>query len=358
MVKRRLNSRLSIAAASVAVVAAVAVLVVSAQVGEHGSPTTAPPPTKVARPTTAPAGNTTTTAATVGPPDCWPNAAPIGALPDQPPPVFCTDLVEAHPTFTSGQNSWVDDFQHGHSFAEMGEGYRIFNDPQGDGIHQIAYWRHADHWMVDVNGRDQHGGAPWNQGGTMVRPDRSFRFENGRLVVEMVVAAGISTYAGTAWPEIVVSTAPEPHSPPADGLYAYGWFAGDDAVGIRLADRFPQIAYYPASGPRAYELPLRPSPGAVQTGGGPFGPAGDAAWRTCIGGQNPDTDCRDVFRWELTRTTLKLYVNGVEYHTATNLAPLADAMVNGEVYVYAASWMYKPSGDTVRFHWDRFAVNP
>jgi hypothetical protein len=399
------STRVGIASAAVAVVAAVSAVVVSAQADDHGSiafecdgdlveggqitctitrldlvtpttvPVTAPPTT--ARPTTVPSTTaaststtqrpttttqrpTTTTQAstttTTSPPTaCWPNATPMGALPSQPPPIFCTPLAEAHPTFVEGSNSWVDDFQHGHSFAALGEGYRVFNSPNG-GLNQVAYWRHADHWMVDVNGRDQNGGAPWNNGGTWMRPDRTFRFVNGKLVVEMDVAAGVSQYGGNAWPELIISTGSEPTNPPVDHLYGYGWFDGHDAVGVRLDREYPITAYYPASGPRQYEAPpSMPFGGTVDDS--QWTPQARAAWRSCVG-TDPDTECRDRFRWELTRTTITLFVNGVKFQGITNLPPLSDAMVNGNVYVYAASWIHRPSADTVRFHWDRFAVNP
>ena len=37
---------------------------------------------------------------------------------------------------------------------------------------------------------------------------------------------------------------------------------------------------------------------------------------------------------------------------------LPDAVLNGDVYVYMASWIYKPDSEVVRFHWDRLAINP
>jgi hypothetical protein len=77
-------------------------------------------------------------------------------------------------------------------------------------------------------------------------------------------------------------------------------------------------------------------------------------------GTDPDTNCRDRFRLELTRDSLTLHVNGVNYFAATQLpaGKTMDARINTDVYAYFGSWIYRPSADTVRFHWDRVAVNP
>ena len=94
-------------------------------------------------------------------------------------------------------------------------------------------------------------------------------------------------------------------------------------------------------------------------GGGEWAAPGAA--RTCSG-TDPDTNCRDRFRWELTQDQITLYVNGRKLmeHTAVagkHLVP--DALLNGDVYVYFSDQVYKvPAGKVVRFHWDRVAVNP
>ena len=58
--------------------------------------------------------------------------------------------------------------------------------------------------------------------------------------------------------------------------------------------------------------------------------------RTCRGA-DPDTNCRDRFRWELTRDKITVYANGVKLleHTAKagkHLVP--DSILNGDLYVY------------------------
>ena len=76
------------------------------------------------------------------------------------------------------------------------------------------HFLHNGHWMVDVAGigappdeyegdrRDAIIATHW--GGGLVRPDRTFRFVDGTLVVEFDVAAGMLAYHD-GWPEIVVT---------------------------------------------------------------------------------------------------------------------------------------------------------
>src|SRR5262245_12769101 len=84
---------------------------------------------------------------------CWPHNVPLGALPGQPLPVWCyPTLASGPPTFSQGLNSWVDDFNHGLSLADIGSGYKVFERARG--INKSLHWRHSNHWMVDVNGKD------------------------------------------------------------------------------------------------------------------------------------------------------------------------------------------------------------
>jgi hypothetical protein len=291
---------------------------------------------------------------------------PLGALPGQPAPIWCLDPPESGATtFTQGSNSWLDEFNHHLSTASLGNGYQGFR-VDGASIHRFQYWRHADHWMDDVNGIDADGPGPWNFGGALMRPDRSFRFQNGKLIVEADSAAGIEEYGGNAWPELIVSTAPAPTGNTVDGLYGYGVFGGQWTVGCRLqSSRDPICAMYDntgrgaAEGGRIFEISSHQHEDSDVFGGGPFGDL-DQAWRVCRG-TDPDTNCRDRFRWELTKDTLTMYVNGVKYMEHRGLPPskqLPDAMLNGDVYVYFADWIFKPDNAVVRFHWDRLAVNP
>jgi hypothetical protein len=83
-----------------------------------------------------------------------------------------------------------------------------------------------DHWMTDTAGGNDNGDS--------LRPNHPFTFENGKLVVEADVAAGITDYGNgmvlsknrghngfTSTTDIV------------DSLYAYGAFGGFPTVGCR-----------------------------------------------------------------------------------------------------------------------------
>lgn len=286
---------------------------------------------------------------------CSPSETPtIGAIAGQPKPIWCQQRSSGTSTFTSGGNSWVDQFEHGLSFGDIGVGYRTFNSLGG--ILKADHWRHASHWMVDI--------APSSStavGGVMMRPDRSFRWENGVLVIEAVVAAGISEYGGQAWPELVVTTASGPTQARRDALYAYEQFAGHYSLGCRLqASREPICAMYNNStggvgqGARTFEISFFQHEGATVTGG-----TAQPAWRVCQA-VDADTNCRDHFRWEIRKDTLTLYVNGTKYMEHRGLPAdhqIPDAFMNSDVYVYFADWIFKAPAQTVRFHWDTLAVN-
>jgi hypothetical protein len=303
-----------------------------------------------------------------------PDVVPYGAIPPAL-PMLCDTLRTGVPaTFTQGTNSWLDDFNHGASMATMGAGYKVFD--QVEAASRVGHFRHNNHWMVDI-------WVPNNGvGGTMMRPDRSFKFQNGVLTVETEVAAGILEY-DNMWPELIVSNASSPVGHPygptpgrsiGDGLYAYGQFGGYDTIGIRLAGQRPIQAYYdntergfPCG--RVWELSWFQSGSA----GGQCGQTdvastyGGGEWiapgyfRTCSG-TDPDINCRDRFRWVLSQDRITLYVNGIKYmeHTAVAGQHLVGPnLLNGNVYVYFADWAYQPKTDrAVRFHWDRVSVNP
>jgi hypothetical protein len=355
-----------------------------------GVDTTTSTTTTTESPPITPAPTTTTTtespSTTSGPPttpaghdqgDCmWSMDTPIGALPPAM-PMLCDSLITGPSTFVQGPNSWLDDFNHHLSMATIGDGYKVFEKQEG--VAATGTFRHNEHWMVDVGVSNDS-----QVGGSLMRPDRSFRFENGKLVIESDVAASVESYKGFAWPELTVTTSSSPVDQPygptpgrssGDGLYAYGQFGGYDTIGIRLQGPRPILAYYDSTergfpSGRVFELSW------FQDGSGQNGSEkqfevwGGGEWmnpdppaigfRTC-NGTDPDINCRDRFRWELTKTSLTLYVNGVKYmeHTALPGHGLPDAIVNGNVYVYFDSWVYQPpAGSVTRFHWDHLAVNP
>ena len=309
-----------------------------------------------------PANNPPTAAAHAGHNCPGMNAPPIGGIAPQT-PMFCMPLGSAPTTFTQGANSWVDDFNHGASMAAMGGGYVVYENIGG--IPRSATFRHNDHWMVDVDPASSY----LIRGGSFTRPDRSFRFVNGTLIVETEVASGIVDYdgdrRGEAWPEIVISTASRPSQPSEGGLpdegYAYGYFKNAYTVGIRLHTyQIPIAAYFDPSGQRVWEINhFRPEGGNVVGGYPSFAPG---AWRQCAG-TDPDVNCRDKFRFEITKSSITLYVNGQLYIRDSNLPAnmqISDQMINSPVYVYMASWVtdQKAQRYPFRFHWDRIAVNP
>jgi hypothetical protein len=305
-----------------------------------------------------------------------PMATPIGALPPAM-PMFCDRLMRGvRGTFINRRNSWIDDFEHNASMAELGPGYVRFEKSSLQ-TGRSGTFRHNNHWMADVwatNGQ---------VGGTQMRPDRSFRFRKGKLVVVTDVAASIDAYEGFAWPEITVTTASSPASrrygpTPArsigDDLYAYGQFGGYNTIGIRLTGARPIQAFYdntergfPCG--RLFELSWfqdgstpagSPCPRPKQFniwGGGEW--AAPGAVRTCRG-TDPDINCRDRFRWVLTKHRITLYANGrkLMQHTALPGFGLPDRFIKSPVYVYFSDWVYQGPNRVVRFHWDRVAVNP
>jgi len=307
-----------------------------------------------------------------------PMETPIGALPPAM-PMFCDHLMRGVPgTFINRPNSWIDDFEHNASMADLGPGYVRFEKSSLESGRSGTF-RHNNHWMADVL-------APGGQvGGSQMRPDRSVRFKNGKLVVATDVAAGVEAYNGFAWPEITVTTASSPASraygpTPArsigDDLYGYGQFGGYDSFGIRLTGARPIEAYYDNTARgfpcgRIFELswfqdgsddhgPANPCPHPRQFriwGGGEW--AAPGAVRFCAG-TDPDINCRDRFRWVLTKTRITLYANGrkLMQHTALPGYGLPDRLIKSPVYVYFNDWVYQGPNRVVRFHWDRVAVNP
>lgn len=285
---------------------------------------------------------------------CTSQETPIGALPPAV-PIWCLPAGANGPaTFVEGDNAWVDDFEHGLSNAPMGMGYREF--PLG-GTTTWQHFRHANHWMQDVK--------PTAGGGIALRPDRTFEFEDGKLVVETDFAAGLQTYGGDAWGEIVITTGPEPNTLRRGTLYAYDYFGGHWTLGCRLqTDRHTICSLFNdtklglGEGGREWEMSFFQHVGTHVEGGGPWG-EGDRAFRVCEG-NDPDINCRDRFRLELTANSLTIYVNDYKYFEQSGIPQLPAALTQGPLYVYFAGviWRSLPGDETLRFHWDRVSVNP
>lgn len=297
---------------------------------------------------------------------CWPTDTPAGAIAGQPAPVFCAIVNQGADTSRQGANTWLDEFDHGLSFADFANTpYRIFETL---GVHQTIHWRHANHWMVDIapDGPDE---AATNSaiGGAMLRPDRTFRFQEGMLRVDTEYAAGLPAYDAQAWGEIIITTGDHPvyngnpagEEPRRDTLYGYDLFPKHWTLGCRFqADSHTTCSLMKNStqgandGGRAWEISFFQIVGETAMGGVSDG----SAYRFCQAG-DPDMECRDRFRLELTQTSLTIYANGSKYFEQTGLPPLPEELVNGNLYIYLASIVNLATADTVRFHWDHFAVN-
>ncbi|HFD13103.1 MAG TPA: hypothetical protein ENJ32_11650 [Crenotrichaceae bacterium] len=285
-------------------------------------------------------------------PSCDNASTPIGALPPAI-PVWClTAGANGAATFIASDNTWLDEFNHGLSLAPIGSGYQRYslgNDPQQQ------QFRQANHWMQDI--------SLTARGGVTMRPDPAFHFDNGRLVIEADVAAGIQSYDSGIWPEITITTAPQPTGARRDALYAYDHFPGHTTLGCRFqSDRIVVCSLFDDTqkgandGGRIWEMSFFQHVGTDNTGGGPWGDA-ENAWRVCLDGDS-DILCRDRFRLVITQTSLTLFVNDVEYFSQKGLPVLPEDITNGPVYIYfsGVSTTIQPS-DVARFHWDRLAIN-
>jgi hypothetical protein len=207
-----------------------------------------------------------------------------------------------------------------------------------------------------------------------MRPNRAFQFEDGKLVVEADVAAGIAAYGeqSNAWTEMVITNAPEPTGKILTELYTYGQFGGYWSFGCRLAhDGTITCALYNPHGTpgnpqyngtddgRVFEMSWFQHVGS-HIYNGQFDPVAKDPLRKCQN-TDPDTNCRDRFRLELTKSSVTIYVNGIKYFEQSDLpaeVQFPDAMINNDVYVYFSGWQVRQDATPIRFHWDRLAVNP
>lgn len=296
---------------------------------------------------------------------------PLGALPPAL-PVWCSDLAVGTDTAVRHSNGWVDAFGSPEQFAQLAPSYKIFEAPRADhsSVFKTQHFAHNGHWMVDVAGYGQPSGVyegsaedfyvgP-NNGGGLMRPDASFRFDHGALVIEFDVSAGMSVYGDRVWPEIVVTTAAAPSPHETNGWYAAGLFGGDPTIGCSFpSDRLSECRIYDADKITA-NLSEHFTAGATTTfGGAPTG-ALAAVWRQC-GPTDPDDLCRDRFRVVLEQDAITIFVNGVRYMEHRGLpeaARLPDELLRSNVYVYFASWGYLVAPTVARVHWGRIAVNP
>jgi len=287
-------------------------------------------------------------------------------------PIWCENLAPGRDTHFGGSNSWVDEFNHGQSMAELNPAYVEGFIGNGDALH----FQHKDHWMVDI---EAHGDGALI--GAWMRPNRSFRPQaDGSVVVEFDVSTPISGtrdvgQISDSWPELVLSTAPKPPgvqewgSPfRRNGTYLYEGFPGYWTFGCRMQQsKHPICALYMddygtagTKPSRRWEINQNGGEVSFESGGGPGGLA-PAAWKGCDSAQDPDVVCRNKFRWEIKANEVKLYANGTLFYHAglinTEMNNILKAS-NG-FYVYYGDFAYRMNpGRALRFHWDRISVNP
>jgi hypothetical protein len=315
-------------------------------------------------------------------PGCTPNVVPTGqANPSSEPepmdPIWCFNLTSEPTTFTSGPNDWLDTFQTNVQMGRLNDGdmgYRIFDNLHPavtQATNKTQHFVNNNHWMTDTMGDGSNGDA--------LRPNRSFTFQGGKLVVEADVAAGILDYTnnnGVLWPEIVISSAPAPTNNIVDPLYAYGAFGGNWTVGCRLHTLGNPICAVESaqqnvtgSGNSSNCFQAAPSRISEISGFEVCGTThnwpdhfGDNAqyFRECNHNQM-DMFCRDRFRIELTQSGITIYVNGHLYAQDSGwdaAHQLPTSFITGPVYVYFAEFRGAPTEPVYRFHWQRLAVNP
>lgn len=297
---------------------------------------------------------------------------PLGALPPAV-PAWCISLGTPVDSAVRGRNSWTDEFKSGAVNARIPTAYRVFDlaRSRASSVFRTETFAQNGHWMVDVAGH----GAPLgiypdsvddfaigpNNGGALMRPDASFRFEDGRLVIEVDVAAGMKAYGDHAWPEIVITPAETPTPHETNGWYAAGIFGGYPVVACGLpADRLSECRIYDHDTITAHLNAASTAGAAFADGGAPTDAARAAAWRTCTAEQ-ADELCRDRFRLVLEKDAVTLSVNGVRYMEHRGLpeaSRLPDELLRANLYVYFGSWTYLGDPAVVRFHWGRIAINP
>ena len=303
------------------------------------------------------------------------------AEPEPMQPVWCLGNMAAEPTTRQIDpwGGWQDAFQTNVQVGQLDNGdmgYRVFDALSNGNPIKTRHFVNNNHWMVDIS---------HDNGGAALSPSQAFHFQNGRLVIEADVAAGIPGYSGPdrgdiVWPEIDWSTAPAPTGRLTDGLYLYGHFGGQWASGCRLnaghraltcaldADHDIQTTRndtppcYPSPPVRLFELSAFQACGSAHSGfAADFG-APQNAWRECQPNQM-DMYCRDRFRLEWSQTGFVAYVNGIKYAEDSGwpgYAQIPASIVAGQVPVYAyfGEWGDFSDANVYRFHWGRVAVNP
>jgi hypothetical protein len=309
------------------------------------------------------------------------SSVPVGqanpsAEPEPMQPIWCAGPLASEPStrVVDRWGGWQDSFQTNVQMGAMTSDYRVFDGlTAGGSTVRSQHFINNNHWMVDMS-RDN--------GGALMSPNRAFHFENGKLVIEGDVAAGIPGYFDSGgdqvWPEIVWSTAPAPTGNVVDGLYAYGQFGGAWASGCRMNGERDLICSleadhdiptnndtapcFSAGATRVWELSGFEYCGATHSGFDVNFGSPATAWREC-GSNQMDMYCRDRFRLEWSQSGFVAYVNGVKFAEDSGwpgYARIPGSIVSGStpVYAYFGEWGDFSDANVYRFHWGRVAVNP
>jgi hypothetical protein len=344
--------------------------------------------------------------------------APMGvtATCDTPPrfpqnPIWCFPAGTPAPVsrLIDSRGGWLDTFDTGVSLGRFitGDGdYQIFNAGSAgdDTAIRSQSFVHANHWMVDLKDNSQFNLS----GGVLVSPNRLFQFENGKLTIESDLAPGDQLMTGGAnvFYEIDISPA-RPTGIEVDSLYGYGQMGGAGGLGCRFefATEYGGIhqvcAMYDDSTRTAGGLdqtcPVHPcatdgrsgrvwetqgvgtdrtSPSVIGGYGGYHIPGttltGSDVARVCDPVTNPaaampDQFCRDRYRMEITKDSIRVFINGFDWFDITGLFArnpetgadnrIPDSWIANGVYVYFTSWINSGQHQVSRWHWDRAMVN-
>jgi hypothetical protein len=129
----------------------------------------------------------------------------------------------------------------------------------------------------------------------------------------------------------------------------------------------PGVPNYAGGPDRLWEIGQNGGNVTSEFGGDPSIGNLSTLWATCGSNQDPDTTCRNLFRFEIQADHLKILVKkpGASQFALYYEAGLIDSNLGqilnapGGFYVFFADFAYRiENGTVLRFHWDRIAIQP